>query len=55
MGVEGDHCLILINIWGLDTKDLGKPKKNPSLMTVGHLPEILPQNFGLQMSKLYPS
>jgi len=24
MDVEGDYCLILINIWGFDTKDFGK-------------------------------
>lgn len=28
MDVEGDHYLILINIWGFDKKDFGKPKKN---------------------------
>lgn len=54
MDVEGDHYLILINIWGFDSKDFGKLKKT-SLVTIDHLFEILPRNFGFQMSKLYPS
>ena len=52
--MEAGHFLILVNIWGFDTKDFGKASK-PWLMTAGHLPDILLIKFGLQMSKLDPS